>query len=77
MTVHALFFMFSPRCVSFLNNNTRPAGLDPPFLKDDGSPVTPADAAAVESAEARARGGHVPKGGFAAAVQVGLRLAGP
>ncbi|KAL4434098.1 hypothetical protein ABPG75_000539 [Micractinium tetrahymenae] len=46
-----------------------PAGLDPPFLKDDGSPVTPADAAVVQAAEAKAHGGHISKGGFAAAVQ--------
>lgn len=45
-------------------------GLDPPFLKDDGSPVTAADAAAVEAAEARAHGGHAPKGGLASAAQV-------
>jgi hypothetical protein len=49
--------------------------LDPPFLKDDGSPVTQADVRAVESAEARAHGGHVPKGGFTAAVQVPDRAA--
>ncbi len=47
------------------------AGLDPPFLKDDGNPVTVGDAAAIEAAEAKAHGGRVPKGGFASAAQVG------
>ena len=53
------------------------ADLDPPFLKDDGSPVTLADARAVEAEEARMHGGHVPKGGFASAVQARGTGCGP